>query len=57
MTGEGMRFPAPATFVAGMHLLQVGERGYFTTDLEAGRYLLISESGVWKEIVVRRRRA
>lgn len=53
MTGEGMRSPAPATFVGGMHLLPVGERGYFTTDLEAGRYLLVSESGVWKEIAVR----
>lgn len=35
-----------------MHLLPVNERGCFTTDLETGRYFLISESGVRKEISV-----
>lgn len=53
MTTEGMQAPAPAIFAGGVHLLPVGERRYFTTDLEAGRYLLISESGIWKEIAVR----
>lgn len=53
VTPDGMQSPAPALFVGGVQLLPVGERGYFTTDLEAGRYLLISESGVWKEIAVR----
>lgn len=54
MTPDGMQAPAPANFVGGIQILQVGERGYFTTDLEAGRYLLISESGVWKDFAVRR---
>lgn len=40
-TVDGLRHPAPATFVGGMHLLQPGTTGYFTADLEPGRYLFV----------------
>lgn len=52
MKPDGMQNPAPVHFTGGMHLLAVGGRGYFTTDLEAGRYLLLSESGLSKEFTV-----
>lgn len=52
MRPDGMQNPAPAHFTGGMHLLSVGGQGYFTTDLEAGRYLLLSESGLSKEFTV-----
>ena len=38
---DGLRHPAPTTFVGGMHLLQPGTTGYFTADLEPGRYLFV----------------
>ena len=53
----GMWPPAPATFLGGMHILQQGETGYFTVDLDQGRYLFVSEMtgsrGVLKEITVK----
>ncbi len=53
---EGLRNPNPSTFLGGMHLLPVGETGYFTIDLKPGRYLFVSEYtghlGVLKEVTV-----
>ena len=46
MTPHGLRAPAPATFIGGAHGMPVGERAYFSVDLEAGTYLLTSESGI-----------
>lgn len=40
---EGVRSPAPAEFLGGVHLMPVGSTGYFTVDLEPGRYAFISE--------------
>ena len=39
---DGLQVPAPATFVGGMHRLQEGATGYFTVDLEPGRYVFVS---------------
>ncbi len=39
---DGLQVPAPATFVGGMHALQVGATGYFTVDIEPGRYVFVS---------------
>lgn len=54
---SGMWPPAPATFLGSMQILQQGETGYFTVDLDPGRYLLVSEAtgsrGVLKEITVK----
>lgn len=52
MTAEGMRHPAPATFVGGVQFLPVGGRGFFTTELQTGRYLMLSESGIWRELTL-----
>ncbi len=53
---NGLRTPSPTTFVGGMHLLPVGETGYFNLDLEPGRYLFYSEYtghlGVMQEVLV-----
>jgi len=40
---DGLQTPAPVKFVGGMHIMPEGETGYFTTDLEPGRYLFVSE--------------
>ena len=40
---EGLRTPSPYTFAGGMHLMPAGETSYFTTELEPGRYLFLSE--------------
>ncbi len=54
---QGLRAPAPAEFVAGLHPLPTGKTAYFTVDLEPGRYLAVSEAtgaqGVLKEFTVR----
>lgn len=54
---DGMRTPAPADFVGGMHPMGEGDTAYFTVELEAGRYLALSEAtahqGVLKEFTVR----
>jgi len=39
---DGLQVPAPATFVGGMHRLQEGVSGYFTVDIEPGRYVFVS---------------
>jgi hypothetical protein len=48
--------PAPTTFIGGIHQLPEGGKGYFTLDLEPGRYLFISQltydRDVWQEVVV-----
>lgn len=52
----GLWPPAPASFIGGLHLLPANGTGYFTLDLEPGRYLFLSEmtarQGVLKEIIV-----
>lgn len=53
---DGLQPPSPATFIGGLHALPEGETGYFTVDLELGRYLFVSEltghEGVWQEATV-----
>lgn len=48
--------PAPATFIGGIHQLPEGGKGYFTLDLEPGRYLFISQltydQDVWQEVTI-----
>ena len=46
MTSHGLRAPAPATFVGGVQLMPVGQRANVILELEAGPYLLVSESGI-----------
>ncbi len=54
---EGLWPPAPATLLGGKNILPEGETGYFTVDLEPGRYLFVSEItghlGVMREVVVK----
>jgi len=56
MEVDGLRPPAPVPFVGGMHILPEGATGYFTVDLEPGRYLFLSEYtapfGVYREVTV-----
>lgn len=53
----GMRAPAPARFMGGIHAMPTGETAYFTVNLEPGRYLFISEAtahlGMLHEFTVR----
>ena len=49
--------PAPATFVGGMHILPEGATGYFTADLEPGRYAFVRgfnyfDLSVLKEVTI-----
>ena len=44
---EGLIPPAPLEFHGGMNILPPGETGYFTVDLEPGRYMLVSETAPW----------
>lgn len=41
---DGLRSPAPAEFLGGVHMMPTGNTGYFTADLTPGRYLFISEA-------------
>lgn len=54
---DGLRHPAPARFVGGVHPMPTGHTAYFTADLEPGRYLAVSEAtgaqGVLREFTVR----
>jgi hypothetical protein len=54
---DGLRTPAPAQFMGGVHATPKGHTTYFRVDLEPGRYLLVSEAtghlGVVKEFTVR----
>ena len=45
MNVDGLREPAPAKFVGGIHEMPAGYTGFFTIDLEPGRYAWIAESG------------
>lgn len=53
----GLRTPAPARFIGGMHPMPAGRTAYFTVDLEPGRYVALSEAtgaqGVLKEFTVK----
>lgn len=53
---DGLRAPAPATFVGGAHEAPVDRASYFRVDLEPGRYLWVveamAEAGRSKEVVV-----
>lgn len=57
MEVEGLMPPAPVEFAGGMHILPAGQTGYFTVDLEPGRYLFLSEytghKGVLQEATVK----
>ncbi len=44
MNVQGLRAPAPATFLGGVQEVPTGGTAYFTVDLEAGRYTWISEN-------------
>ena len=53
---QGLRNPAPATFVGGTHEMPEGYTAYFTVNLSPGRYAWISESApdrMLKEFIVR----
>lgn len=45
MNVKGLGEPAPAKFVGGIHEMPAGYTGFFTVDLEPGRYAWIAESG------------
>ncbi len=51
---DGLWPPAPATLLGGKNILPEGDTGYFTLDLEPGRYLFVSEItghlGVMQEV-------
>lgn len=57
-TPTGMSSPSPeqATFMGGMHFLPVNRPGFFTVDLQPGRYLFVSgptaRLGVLEEIII-----
>jgi len=57
MNLNGLRAPAPATFLGGTQEMPVGHTAYFTVELEPGRYAWISEStaalGMVKEFTVK----
>jgi len=50
----GMQTPAPTKLLGGMQMLPEGQTGYFTLDLEPGRYLFVAENtghlGVMQEV-------
>lgn len=56
MEVDGLRTPNPYTFAGGIHIMPQGETGYFSLDLEPGRYLFISEYtahlGVLQDVTV-----
>lgn len=56
MEVDGLRTPSPYSFAGGIHIMPEGETGYFSLDLEPGRYLFISEYtahlGVLQDITV-----
>ncbi len=56
MEVDGLRAPAPATFVGGAHEAPVDYTSYFRVDLDPGRYLWIvealAETGRAKEVLV-----
>lgn len=57
MNVDGLRNPAPFTFLGGTHEMPVGSTVYLSVDLEPGRYAWIAETtaaqGMVKEFTVR----
>lgn len=57
MDVQGLRNPAPATFLGGTHEMPVGSTVYITVDVEPGRYAWISQmtaaQGMVHEFTVR----
>lgn len=53
---DGLQTPPPVQFIGGMHIIPAGETGYFTAELESGRYLFLSEYtghlGVMQDVTV-----
>lgn len=53
---DGLRDPAPLTFIGGVQLMPAGNTSYFTADFEPGRYLFLSEYtahlGVYQVVTV-----
>ncbi len=53
---NGLQNPSPVIFAGGMQLLPEGGTGYFSLDMEPGRYLFYSEYtghlGVFQEVTV-----
>lgn len=53
---DGMRAPAPVTFLGGVEHMPAGSTGYMKVTLEPGRYLWVSEAyggdGVLREFVI-----
>ncbi|MFV1988564.1 MAG: hypothetical protein ACC682_14915 [Gemmatimonadota bacterium] len=45
MNLDGLRAPAPATFLGGTQEMPIGYTAYFSVTLESGRYAWIAESG------------
>jgi hypothetical protein len=45
MNVDGLREPAPAEFIGGIHEMPAGNTAFFTVDLEPGSYAWIAESG------------
>lgn len=43
---DGLRTPAPATFLGGTHEMPQDRSAYLTVDLEPGHYAWVSERGV-----------
>lgn len=56
MEVDGLQTPAPVQFIGGMHIMPQGNTGYFTAELESGRYLFISEYtghlGVMQDVTI-----
>jgi hypothetical protein len=44
MNVDGLRAPAPASFVGGLHEMPLGYTGFFTVDLAPGRFAWLAES-------------
>ena len=51
MNVDGLREPAPSSFVGGAHVMPGGHTSYFTVDLTPGRYAWIAESSADKGMV------
>lgn len=51
MNVDGLREPAPAAFIGGIHEMPAGYTAFFTVDLEPGRHAWIAESGAARGMV------
>ena len=54
---DGLQTPPPVQFIGGMHIIPQGETGYFTAELQSGRYLFLSEYtgylGVMQDVTIK----